>query len=93
LSLSFLFLGSSSVAAYNDGMEGSVVKKVIKSIETGNVNYVLIWLQKVKSLFGYSILIYTTVYLVNHHLNEIIYYMSDLVIINIFRIQLMQIQH
>lgn len=46
LLLSFLFLGSSSISAHCDGMDGPVVKAAIKAIETGNVNYVIIWMQK-----------------------------------------------
>ncbi|MDY0082319.1 MAG: DUF6448 family protein [Ignavibacteriaceae bacterium] len=46
LSLSIIFLLSSSASAHCDGMNGPVVKAAIKAIETGNVNYVLIWVQK-----------------------------------------------
>ncbi|MCZ2267941.1 MAG: DUF6448 family protein [Ignavibacteriales bacterium] len=40
------FLLSSSASAHCDGINGPVVKAAIKAIETHNVNYVLIWVQK-----------------------------------------------
>ena len=57
LLLLFLLFDSSSVSAHCDGLDGPVVKAAIKAIETGNVNYVLIWVQKadeeiIKSAFN-----------------------------------------
>ena len=62
LLLSFLFLGNSSVSAHCDGMDGPVVKAAIKAFETGNVDYVLIWVQKedeeiVKNAFNKTLLV------------------------------------
>ncbi len=39
-------LGAESVLAHCDGMDGPVVKAAQKALETGNVNGVLIWVQK-----------------------------------------------
>ena len=43
--LSFIFLFSTSITAHCDSMEGPVVKASIKALETGNINYVLIWVR------------------------------------------------
>jgi len=43
--LSFIFLFSNSITAHCDSMEGPVVKASQKALETGNVNYVLIWVR------------------------------------------------
>lgn len=41
-----LLLGSTKVFAHCDGMDGPVVTAAKKALETGNVNLVLIWVQK-----------------------------------------------
>lgn len=41
-----LVLGTSSAEAHCDTMDGPVVKSAQKALETGNVNLVLIWVQK-----------------------------------------------
>lgn len=41
-----VFLGTNQVLAHCDGMDGPVVKAAQKALETGNVNLVLIWVQK-----------------------------------------------
>jgi hypothetical protein len=46
LSISVLLLTPSGVLAHCDGMDGPVVKAAKKALETGNVNFVLIWVQK-----------------------------------------------
>lgn len=46
LSVSILLLTPSGVLAHCDGMDGPVVKAARKALETGNVNLVLIWVQK-----------------------------------------------
>lgn len=46
LSISVLLLTPSGVLAHCDGMDGPVVKAAKKALETGNVNQVLIWVQK-----------------------------------------------
>lgn len=40
---SFLFIFTNSVSAHCDSMEGPVVKASKKVLESGNINYVLIW--------------------------------------------------
>ena len=40
------FLGANSGFAHCDGLDGPVVKAAQKALETGNVNLVLIWVQK-----------------------------------------------
>lgn len=40
------FLGSNTVFAHCDGIDGPVVKAAQKALTTGNVNLVLIWVQK-----------------------------------------------
>lgn len=42
---SFLFLYTNTVTAHCDSMEGPVVKASQKALETGNINYVLIWVR------------------------------------------------
>ncbi len=44
LLLSFLFIGTAS--AHCDSMEGPVVKASQKALETGNIDYVLIWVRE-----------------------------------------------
>ena len=44
--LAIVFLGSGEVFAHCDGMDGPVVTAAQKALETGNVNLVLIWVQK-----------------------------------------------
>ncbi|MCI0695091.1 DUF6448 family protein [candidate division KSB1 bacterium] len=39
-------LGAESALAHCDGMDGPVAKAAQKALETGNVNHVLIWVQK-----------------------------------------------
>ncbi|HUU38183.1 MAG TPA: DUF6448 family protein [Candidatus Desulfaltia sp.] len=46
LFVSILLLTPPSVLAHCDGMDGPVVKAARKALETGNVNLVLIWVQK-----------------------------------------------
>ena len=43
--LSFILLFSTSITAHCDSMEGPVVKASIKALETGNINYILIWVR------------------------------------------------
>ena len=40
------FLGANSGFAHCDGLDGPVVKVAQKALETGNINLVLIWIQK-----------------------------------------------
>jgi hypothetical protein len=42
---SFIFIFTNTVSAHCDSMDGPVVKASIKAIETGNINYVLIWVR------------------------------------------------
>ena len=42
----FVLFGSDKVFAHCDGMDGPVVTAAKKALETGNVNLVLIWVQK-----------------------------------------------
>lgn len=42
----FLLLTSGAASAHCDGMDGPVVKAARKALETENVNFVLIWVQK-----------------------------------------------
>lgn len=44
--ISVLFLAPPGVLGHCDGMDGPVVKAAMKALETGNVNLVLIWVQK-----------------------------------------------
>lgn len=44
--LAILLFGSNKVFAHCDGMDGPVVTAAQKALETGNVNLVLIWVQK-----------------------------------------------
>ncbi|MFO7447333.1 MAG: DUF6448 family protein [Ignavibacteriaceae bacterium] len=46
LVLIFLTIFSRPVSAHCDGWDGPVVKAAIKSLETENINHVLIWIQK-----------------------------------------------
>ncbi len=53
---SFIFIFTNKVSAHCDTMEGPVVKASIKALETGNLNYVLIWVriedeEEIKALF------------------------------------------
>ncbi len=53
---SFIFIFSNTTSAHCDTMEGPVVKASQKALETGNINYVLIWVQvkdeqAIKTLF------------------------------------------
>ena len=53
---SFVFVFTSTVSAHCDSMEGPVVKASQKALETGNINYVLIWVRaddekEIKALF------------------------------------------
>ncbi|MCX6169433.1 MAG: DUF6448 family protein [Ignavibacteriales bacterium] len=53
---SFIFIFSNTVSAHCDSMEGPVVKASQKALETGNINYVLVWVKagdekEIKSLF------------------------------------------
>ena len=43
--VSFIFIFTNSAFAHCDSMEGPVVKASQKALETGNINYVLIWVQ------------------------------------------------
>ena len=54
--LTFLVITLSDASAHCDSMEGPVVKASQKSLETGNINYVLIWVreedeQEIKVMF------------------------------------------
>lgn len=54
--ISIITLSSFSVFAHCDSMEGPVVKASQKALETGNLNYVLVWVraedeQEIKSMF------------------------------------------
>lgn len=42
---SFIFIFTNTVSAHCDSMEGPVVKASQKALETGNINYVLVWVQ------------------------------------------------
>lgn len=46
IAFAVLLFGSNSVLAHCDGMDGPVVTAAKKALETGNVNLVLIWVQK-----------------------------------------------
>ena len=53
---SFIFIFTGTTSAHCDSMEGPVVKASQKALETGNINYVLIWVQakderEIKDLF------------------------------------------
>lgn len=41
----FIFIFTNSASAHCDSMEGPVVKASQKALETGNINYVLVWVQ------------------------------------------------
>ena len=43
--VSFVFIFTNKVSAHCDSMEGPVVKASQKALGTGNINYVLIWVQ------------------------------------------------
>ena len=54
--LLFTFIFANVTSAHCDTMEGPVVKASQKALETGNINYVLVWVQakdeqEIKSLF------------------------------------------
>ena len=56
ISVSILILAANITLAHCDSMKGPVVKASIKALETGNINYVLIWVQardeqEIKNLF------------------------------------------
>ena len=42
---SFIFIFTNTASAHCDSMEGPVVKASQKALETGNINYVLVWVQ------------------------------------------------
>ncbi len=42
---SFIFVFTNTASGHCDSMEGPVVKESQKALETGNINYVLVWLQ------------------------------------------------
>ncbi len=46
LFLSFLLIFSGNILAHCDSMEGPVVKASRQALETGNINYVLIWVRQ-----------------------------------------------
>jgi hypothetical protein len=53
---SFIFVFTNTTSAHCDSVEGPVVKASQKALETGNINYVLIWVQakdeqEIKNLF------------------------------------------
>lgn len=53
---SFFFIFINTASAHCDSMEGPVVKASQKAIETGNINYVLIWVRaedesEIKAIF------------------------------------------
>src|ERR1035437_5664487 len=43
--VSFVFIFTNTVSAHCDSMEGPVVKASKKALESGNINYVLIWVR------------------------------------------------
>jgi len=52
----FIFIFISTTSAHCDSMEGPVVKAAKKALETGNINYVLIWVKaedepEIKTMF------------------------------------------
>jgi hypothetical protein len=54
---SFVFIFTITVSAHCDSMEGPVVKASQKALESGNINYVLIWVRaddekEIKNLFN-----------------------------------------
>jgi len=54
--LLFVLIGSVDILAHCDSMEGPVVKASQKALETGNINYVLVWVrpedeQEIKAMF------------------------------------------
>ena len=56
LMISIITMSSFSVFAHCDSMEGPVVKASQKALETGNINYVLVWVraedeQEIKTMF------------------------------------------
>lgn len=53
----FIFIFTNTVSAHCDSMEGPVVKASIKALETGNINYVLVWVRaedekEIKEMFA-----------------------------------------
>ena len=44
--ISFLFFSDFHLYAHCDGLDGPVVKAAQKSLETGNINFTLIWIKK-----------------------------------------------
>lgn len=53
---SFIFIFTDITSAHCDSMEGPVVKAAKKSLETGNINYVLVWVRtedesEIKAMF------------------------------------------
>ena len=52
----FVFIGTVDILAHCDSMEGPVVKASQKALETGNINYVIVWVraedeQEIKVMF------------------------------------------
>jgi hypothetical protein len=55
--VSFVFIFTNTVSAHCDSMEGPVVKASKKALETGNINYLLIWVpakdeKEIKEVFN-----------------------------------------
>ena len=53
---SFVFIFTNTTSAHCDSMEGPVVQASIKALETGNINYVLVWVRaedeiEIKAMF------------------------------------------
>ncbi|HSR16598.1 MAG TPA: DUF6448 family protein, partial [Ignavibacteriaceae bacterium] len=44
--ISFLFISDFQLYAHCDGLDGPVVKAAQKSLETGNIKFILIWIKK-----------------------------------------------
>ena len=42
---SFIFVFTNTTSAHCDSMEGPVVKASQKALETGSINYVLVWVE------------------------------------------------
>ena len=42
---SFIFIFTNAASPHCDSMEGPVVKASQKALETGNINYVLVWVR------------------------------------------------
>ena len=54
---SFIFIFTNTTSAHCDSMEGPVVKASQKALETGNINYVLVWVRaedekEIKDMFN-----------------------------------------